>query len=102
MIIIILCSTIATYLFVSLQLRGGIVEEDLFQLLLFLQVKEGQLSSQVMTHHLQVVLSICTLLPSLRKGEGNDIREGGREGGEKDSGQRWIGGREEREKGRAK
>ena len=56
---------ISNHLLVSLQLRGGVVEENLLHLLLLLQVKERELLHQVIAHHLKVILGVCTLLAGL-------------------------------------
>ena len=56
-----------------LQLCCSVVEQHLLELLLLLQVKLGQLSREVVTHHLKIVLRISTVFAGLRRRRGGTI-----------------------------
>ena len=56
-----------------LQLCCSVVEQHLLELLLLLQVKLGQLSREVVTHHLKIVLRIRTVFAGLRRRRGGTI-----------------------------
>ena len=61
-------------LLMFLQLCCSIVEQHLLELLLLLQVKLSQLSREVVTHHLKIVLCISTVFAGLRRrGSRNNI-----------------------------